>query len=145
MLQEDFDKKKLKPVLEEAYKLVKLIEEKTGNKEAIRAKLEKQKQKLIDQQKKLLDLDTVAEMEENSKLLFKSIMCPLGDQCPKDNRARWPKSGTKTVTPFGEKCLYAHHYNELEFPETLNTKISAINTMKKNIGRTAENEAKAGN
>jgi len=53
MLQEDFDKKKLKPVLEEAYKLVKLIEEKTGNKEAIRAKLEKQKQKLIDQQKKL--------------------------------------------------------------------------------------------
>lgn len=53
MLQEDFDKKKLKPVLEEAYKLVKLIEEKTGSKEAIRAKLEKQKQKLIDQQKKL--------------------------------------------------------------------------------------------
>lgn len=78
-------------------------------------------------------------------MLFKSIMCPLGDQCPKDNRARWPKSGTKTVTPFGEKCLYAHHYNELEFPETINTKISAINTMKKNIGSTTENEAKAVN
>lgn len=88
-------------------------------------------------------MDTVAEQEENTKLLFKSIMCPLGDRCPKDNRARWPKSDIKTVTPFGEKCLYAHHYNELEFPETLKTKISAIKTMQNNIGKSAEAEAKS--
>jgi len=55
-------------------------------------------------------------------------MCPLGAQCPKDNRPRWPASSTKTVKSFGEKCLYAHHYLELEFPETLNTKIAIINS-----------------
>jgi hypothetical protein len=69
-------------------------------------------------------------------------MCPLGEKCNKDNRSRWPKSGTKTVTPFGRMCLYAHHYNELEFPETLNTKIAAIEKMKSGLASTAETEAK---
>jgi len=40
--------------------------------------------------------------------------------------------------------LYAHHYNELEFPETLTTKIAAIDAMKKKISKAAENEAKSG-
>lgn len=39
-------------------------------------------------------------------------------------------------------CLYAHHYHELEFPETLNTKIAAINKIKKGLASTAETEAK---
>jgi hypothetical protein len=42
MQNEDFDKPKLKPILEEAYKLVMLIEEKTGKKDVIKKKLEKQ-------------------------------------------------------------------------------------------------------
>ena len=55
----------------------------------------------------------------HSKELFKTIMCPYREKCPKDKRARWPKSLTSNVTPFGTQCLYAHHPNELQFPETL--------------------------
>jgi hypothetical protein len=130
MLHEDFEKKKLKPVLEEAYKLVCAIEEKTQSKDLVTAKLNKQKEKLEERITKLKSMETVEDMQENTKLLFKSIMCPLGAQCPKDNRQRWPASSTKTVTPFGRNCLYAHHYHELEFPETLNSKIEAIENMK---------------
>ena len=154
MANEDFDKIKLKPVLEEAYRLIMLLEKRNTDKNSKIEELEKSKQELIDKQLKLKSLtkieDRLGEIEENDKtdknhsmdrvgedeeqrrkerIMFKSIMCPLGDKCPKDNRARWPKSGTKTVTPFGDKCLYAHHYHELEFPETLSTKISAITTM----------------
>lgn len=142
MQNEDFDKPKLKPILEEAYKLVLLIEEKTGNKDVIKKKLESQRQDLIKKKKDMISWDRVEDQQENCKMLFKSIMCPLGERCNKDNRSRWPKSGTKTVTPFGRMCLYAHHYHELEFPETLNTKIAAINKMKKGLASTAETEAK---
>ena len=135
MQNEDFDKPKLKPILEEAYKLVMLIEEKTGKKDVIKKKLEKQQQELIKKKKDMIAWDRVEDQQENCKMLFKSIMCPLGDRCNKDNRSRWPKSGTKTVTPFGRMCLYAHHYH-------LNTKIAAINLMKKGLASTAETEAK---
>jgi len=110
----------------------------------MRNKLEKEKQKLKKKREEMKAWDTVEDQQENAKLLFKSIMCPLGDQCSKDNRMRWPKSSTKTVTPFGRMCLYAHHYHELEFPETLTTKIAAIEAMKKKISKAAENEAKSG-
>ena len=43
MCNEDFEKAKLKPLLEEAYNLILLIEEKTTNMDAIKMKLEKQK------------------------------------------------------------------------------------------------------
>jgi hypothetical protein len=58
-------------------------------------------------------------------VLFKTIMCPLGDNCPKVRKSRWPNSSIKSVTNFGAMCPYAHHLMELEFPETLKTKISA--------------------
>jgi hypothetical protein len=76
--------------------------------------------------------------DDKYKLVFKTIMCPLGDKCKDANFARWPKSNTKCVTPIGRKCLYAHHYNELEFPETLNSKIEALEKMKKQAAQTAE-------
>jgi hypothetical protein len=62
-------------------------------------------------------------------VLFKTIMCPLGDACPKVRKARWPNSSIKSVTNFGAMCPYAHHLMELEFPETLQTKISASTQM----------------
>lgn len=143
MANEDFDKHKLKPLLEEAYLLLVDIEKKTNSKEGTHNKLDKQRKKLEERRTKVKGFKEVEDMQENTQLLFKSIMCPLGAKCPKDNRTRWPSSSTKTVTPFGRNCLYAHHYLELEFPETLNTKISAISTMKKLAGKKAEGKALA--
>lgn len=59
MQNEDFDKPKLKPILEEAYKLVMLIEEKTGNKDVMKKKLENQKQELIKKKKDMIAWDSV--------------------------------------------------------------------------------------
>ena len=60
-------------------------------------------------------------------------MCPLGDDCPKVKKIRWPNSNIKSVTNFGAQCQYAHHLSELEFPETLNTKINASKNQKKKV------------
>lgn len=43
MANEDFEKPKLKPILEEAYKLILLLEEKTTQKDALKKSLEKKK------------------------------------------------------------------------------------------------------
>lgn len=67
----------------------------------------------------------VLEDDPKTAVLFKTIMCPLGDNCPKVRKSRWPNSSIKSVTNFGAMCPYAHHLMELEFPETLKTKISA--------------------
>lgn len=143
MANEDFDKAKLKPILEEAYRLIMLLDERNENKNSTIQKLEKEKEKLKDLKKEWKNQSRIEDRLENESILFKSIMCPLGDRCPKDNRARWPKSGTKTVTPFGDKCLYAHHYHELEFPETISTKIAAITHMQKKVGQLADKDVKA--
>lgn len=47
------------------------------------------------------------------KILYRTIMCPLKDKCPKDMRPRWPTSNTKSKTKFGEQCPFAHHPMEL--------------------------------
>lgn len=36
------------------------------------------------------------------KILFKTIMCPLREKCPKSKVPRWPTSNTKSFTKFGE-------------------------------------------
>jgi hypothetical protein len=52
-------------------------------------------------------------------------MCPLKEKCPKVKNKRWPTSNTKSFTKFGEECPYAHHSMELQFPESIMTKLSA--------------------
>jgi hypothetical protein len=69
--------------------------------------------------------------DENTQVLFKTIMCPLKDECNKVRKQRWPNSSLKSVTQFGSLCPYAHHLSELEFPETLSNKINAAKSMKK--------------
>jgi hypothetical protein len=32
---------------------------------------------------------------EDEKFVYKAIMCPFKEKCPKDKRPRWPISGTK--------------------------------------------------
>ena len=46
-------------------------------------------------------------------------MCPLGNKCANYMGLRWPSSDTPCTTKVGQKCPYAHHYSELEFPQTL--------------------------
>jgi len=79
---------------------------------------------MLREQKK--DLSTTKPGEDDpSKAHFKTIMCPLGEKCPKLKRNRWPTSFTRGVTKFGEKCYYAHHAMEIQFPEALNVKLSS--------------------
>lgn len=53
--------------------------------------------------------------------------------CPNDTRQRWPKSSAKTTTQLGAHCPYAHHLSELQFPQTIKTKISAISKIQNNL------------
>lgn len=80
------------------------------------------------------------DIESKTSFMFKTIMCPLGDACPKVKKARWPSSSIKTVTKFGALCPYAHHLMELEFPATLETKINAAASIQKQIKQAVEHE-----
>lgn len=75
----------------------------------------------------------------NTSVLFKTIMCPLKDKCPKVRKNRWPSSSLKTITQFGAMCPYAHHLMELEFPETIQSKINATKAMSKTV-KSSQNE-----
>jgi hypothetical protein len=46
---------------------------------------------------------------------FKSIMCPLKEQCQFDQRPKWPHSYVKSNSAFGLSCPYAHDISELKF------------------------------
>ena len=131
---------KLLPILKDAFDLVVLIEDQEKECHKQIKKLEANKKKLKEKQRQIEGhkiIDNQAEVCHSgpnyAKELFKTIMCPLLDKCPNDCRPRWHKSGERTTTPFGKKCPYAHHYMELEFPQTLKTKISSISKMKKSV------------
>lgn len=63
--------------------------------------------------------------EQDFRKLFKTIMCPMKDACPKLIPPRWPSSKHKSITRFGKNCPYAHHPMELQFPQTLDMRIAA--------------------
>lgn len=101
MANEDWENKKLVPILTDAYHLVIKIE---GKKEEANKKirqLQKAKEKLAAQHKKLEEFHSYDDKLANIGLIFKTIMCPYQERCPKDKRARWPKSGLTNVTRFG--------------------------------------------
>ena len=74
-----------------------------------------------------------ADMTKGEHILFRSIMCPLKEKCPRDQRPRWPTSNTKSNTKFGDDCPYAHHQMELKFPESIVTKLSSSYQTIKNM------------
>jgi len=45
-------------------------------------------------------LSKVRKEKEQLKMM-KSIMCPLKEKCPNDERLRWPYSNTNGNQPFG--------------------------------------------
>ena len=63
--------------------------------------------------------------ENDVRKLYKTIMCPLKTSCPKAKMLRWPTSNIKSHQKFGKDCPFAHHPMELQFPETLKTRMSA--------------------
>jgi hypothetical protein len=67
--------------------------------------------------------------EENGEVdyrkIYKTIMCPLKDACPKLKKQRWPYTGIKNHTKLGKDCPYAHHAMELAFPQTINMRLAA--------------------
>ena len=66
--------------------------------------------------------DDVVDGEDYRKK-FKTIMCPLGQHASKQNGPRWPYGLAKGTTKFGANSMYASHPMELEFPQTLATRI----------------------
>lgn len=133
MAQEEWDKPKLIPILTEAYNLLIAIEGKTTEAEKKYKQLQKAKEKLRAKHKQLQEFHSVDDQANNVGFLFKTIMCPYRDKCPKDRRSRWPKSGLTNVTQFGSACLYAHHPNELQFPETLKIQMQSIKQTQKHV------------
>ena len=116
MPNENFEDKKLIPILEEAYKLLCDIEQIRNDADKKLKLLEKQQKALNNEKEKQKDLTLAEDRAMNTKDLYKTIMCPLKTTCPKDNRNRWPMSSAKAVSQLGENCPYAHHLNELRFP-----------------------------
>lgn len=136
MPEEDFDNKKLLPILKQAFDLINEIENRKNATEARIKKIERQQLRL---RKSLTSFSvykrsqTRADLSKGEKILFRTIMCPLREKCPKDMRPRWPTSNTKSITKFGEECPFAHHQMELKFPETIITKLSATHNTIKNL------------
>ena len=129
MPSEDFENLKLLPILREAYDLFHMLDSRKSEAEKKIKDIEKAKKKLIETKKQTEKRMFMDEIESKTSFMFKTIMCPLGDACPKVKKARWPSSSIKSVTKFGALCPYAHHLMELEFPATLETKINASESI----------------
>lgn len=104
---EDFKNKKILPLIEEAWALLNAI---------------KKRQNDLDERIDDLEDDNTKEArrlrkQEADRKVFKCMMCPLGENCPKDKRQRWPSSSIRTTTQFGKECLFAHNVNEIFFRE----------------------------
>lgn len=87
---------------------------------------DKKKKKMAKQGAQLRKTRKDIEAEDQDVLrIYKSIMCPMKFDCPKVKRLRFPYSNLKANRKFGEDCPYAHHPMELQFPETLDVRMSA--------------------
>jgi hypothetical protein len=143
MPEEDFENKKLLPILKEAFDLIRLLEKKKQIADKEIAKIKKQRKKFREEiknydkyKKAQVQIEDMTE-DERKKVttIYKSIMCPLKDKCSKDKSKRWPASNIKSCSQFGQDCPYAHHPSELQFPEQIYAKMSStknqIHTLEK--------------
>ena len=69
--------------------------------------------------------------EIDYRKIYKTIMCPLKDTCPKLKKQRWPYTGMKSHAKLGKDCPYAHHAMELAFPQTINMRLAANEKLSK--------------
>ncbi len=125
--EEDFENKKLVSILREAYDLIKKIEDR---KEATEKRIKQIENRQKSLKKSLRSFSSYkrsqTRMDDGKEMiLYRTIMCPLREKCPSDMRPRWPTSNTRSKTKFGQECPFAHHPMELQFPESIITKLSA--------------------
>ena len=77
---------------------------------------------------------TFAFIEDKYFNFFKTIMCPLKEQCPY-LVPRWPHTDKKSYEHYGSSCPYAHQISELKFDQEIKEKIklrkNLLATMKK--------------
>ena len=126
--EEDFENKKLVPILKEAFDLITIIENRKKDAEKKIKRIERQQIKIKRDLRSFSTYkksQTRADMSKGEKIIYRTIMCPLKNKCTKDKRPKWPTSSTKSVVKFGEECPFAHHPMELKFPEAIITKFQA--------------------
>jgi len=138
MRPENYENVKLVPVLDAAYDLYMKLEGLKEKAEKQCRKIVKEKERLKLERDRALNADTFVSGDDDSRgnkerYLFKTIMCPLLDRCPKLKKHRWPNSLIKTVSKIGANCPYAHAMNELRFPEEYASKIACAKNQIKSI------------
>ena len=147
MRPENYENVKLVPILDAAYALWCKLENLKKQATKRCAQIIKEKERLQNERERALNPDTFVSADDDQKgnkerYLFKTIMCPLGDKCPKLKKHRWPNSSIKTVTKFGANCPYAHQMNELRFPEEYDSKIAVAKNQIKAIQSSLGEKAK---
>lgn len=142
------DKKKKKPIEEfnqsmfdDIWEILQEILKQAESNQKNR-KLQDKSKKLLTKAKKGLKeqkqmgFEEPAEGEADNKeidyrKIYKTIMCPLKDSCPKLKKQRWPYTGMKSHEKIGKDCPYAHHAMELAFPQTINMRLAANEKLSK--------------
>lgn len=134
ILTEDVGKPTFRALYDECWDVFTLLLKRAEEVERRRVGLAKRQKKLEETRAGLReqlaqppDFDAGDEEsgEKDFRKLFKTIMCPLKDACPKLIPPRWPSSQHSAITRFGKNCPYAHHAMELQFPQTLDMRIAA--------------------
>ena len=75
---------------------------------------------------------TFAYIKDKYFNFFKTIMCPLKEQCP-FLEPRWPHSDKSASTPYGSACPYAHQISELKFGQEISEKIKCRKDLLKKM------------
>lgn len=145
IVSDKFSNPKNKRICEEVYYMLKDMEDYKKDKNKQIKKLE-QELTLIKREKNRSNSRVKESLDKNTQLkisfikdryfkFFKSIMCPLKEQCQYDQRPKWPHTYVKSYSPFGLSCPYAHHVSELKFVNEVKAKIrmkeKLIETLKK--------------
>ena len=133
--EENFDNPKFEGMYSQVWGLFESILNRDRDLERDKKKLSKQQEALYEAKKRLKEQheenmgipvpedEDDPDIEIDYRKIYKTIMCPLGDTCPHVRKLRWPSTNIKSNTKFGKKCPYAHHPNELQFPQTLDIRI----------------------
>ena len=146
---DDFNKPKNKEICMEVFLMVKAIEDykKSKKKAAQRLKNEIamieynrkiEKNEIVDS-KNIKPDEKMTEKNPQFKYIkdryfkfFKTLMCPLKDQCPYIQQ-RWPSSDIHASVPYGAKCPYAHQVSELKFEQEIKEKIKLRKNLLKEL------------
>ena len=149
IIPDDFNKPKNKEICTEVYLMVKEMEDYKKRKEKAAKRL-KSELAMIEYNRKIENNEIVdskaivpnSKMTENNPQFayikdryfkfFKTLMCPLKDQCP-FIQPRWPSSDINASVPYGAKCPYAHQISELKFEQEIKEKIKLRKNLLKEL------------